>query len=314
MSAAVGKPVSWRLWDAAEALVAAVWPRRFSALTAWLLLMPSILLVGVLVVGLVWVGGFSLHELDTSTYRLKPEYTLANYVYIFERAVYLKIIGRSVLAAAIVTLATILLAFPYAYVMVRTPSPWVRKLLLVSLFLPFFIGQVVRAYGWLIVLGHQGIINAVLGWFGIGPFPMIATYGAVLVGLIQFMLPFAVLMLAPAITAIPEEVELASESLGANWLRTFKNVTLPLAKPGIVGASVVVFTLTVTDYAMPDILGGGTTDFIANAIYDGYFQISDAGLGSALSIVLVVLGSALAALIFAVLGAGSLGVAEEQRR
>ena len=306
--------MSWRLWDATEAMVAAVWPRQFTGLTVWLLLMPSILLVGVLVVGLVWVGGFSLHELDTSTYRLKPEYTLSNYVYIFERAVYLKIIGRSVLAAGIVTIVTIALAFPYAYVMVRTPSPVIRKLLLVSLFLPFFIGQVVRAYGWLIVLGHQGIINAVLGWFGIGPFPMIATYGAVLVGLIQFMLPFAVLMLAPAITAIPEEVELASESLGANWLRTFKNVTLPLAKPGIVGASVVVFTLTVTDYAMPDILGGGTTDFIANAIYDGYFQISDAGLGSALSIVLVVLGSALAALIFAILGAGSLGVAEEQRR
>lgn len=314
MSAAITKPLSWRLWDAAEAVVARLWPRRLRNLTVALLLMPSMVLVGVLAVGLVWVGEFSLHQLDPNTYRLKPEFSLGNYLYVFERAVYLRIIGRSVLAAAIVTLVTIVLAFPYAYVMVRTPSPLIRKLLLVSLFLPFFIGQVVRAYGWLIVLGHQGIINAVLGWIGIGPFPMIATYGAVLVGLIQFMLPFAVLMLAPAITAIPEEVELASESLGANWLRTFWNVTLPLAKPGIVGASVVVFTLTVTDYAMPDILGGGTTDFIANAIYDGYFQISDAGLGSALSIILVVLGSALAALIFAMLGAGSLGLAEEQRR
>lgn len=314
MSAAFTKPLSWRLWDVTEAAVARIWPRRLKGLTAALLLMPSIVLVGVLAIGLVWVGEFSLHQLDPNTYRLKPEFSLGNYLYIFERAVYLRIIGRSVLAAAIVTLVTLVLAFPYAYVMVRTQSALIRKLLLVSLFLPFFIGQVVRAYGWLIVLGHQGIINALLGSIGIGPFPMIGTYGAVLVGLIQFMLPFAVLMLAPAITAIPEEVELASESLGANWLRTFWNVTLPLAKPGIVGAAVVVFTLTVTDYAMPDILGGGTTDFIANAIYDGYFQISDAGLGSALSIILVVLGSALAALIFALLGAGSLGLAEEQRR
>lgn len=307
-------PLSWRLLDAAESLAARLWPNRFVRSTPWLLLSPAFLLVFVLVIGLVWIGGFSLHELDASTYRLKAEYTLNNYTEILGKPVYLTIIWRSVLAAAVVTVLTMFLAFPYAYVMVRTRSSTLRKLLLVSLFLPFFIGQVVRAYGWLILLGHQGIINSVLGLIGLGPFAMIASYGAVIVGLIQFMLPFAVLLLAPAIVAIHEEVELASESLGANWMRTFLHVTLPMAKPGLVAASVVVFTLTITDYAMPEILGGGTTDFIANAIYDFFFQISDAGLGSALSVILVALGSLLVAIIFALLGAGTLSFVKEHGR
>jgi putative spermidine/putrescine transport system permease protein len=198
--------------------------------------------------------------------------------------------------------------------MVRTRSSALRKLLLISLFLPFFIGQVVRAYGWLILLGNQGLLNAAFGWFGLGPFNMIANYEAVIVGLVQFMLPFAALLLAPAVVAIHEEIELASESLGANWLRTMWHVTLPMAKPGLIAASVVVFTLTLTDFAMPEILGGGTTDFIANAIYDAFFQISDKGFGSALSILLVALGSILVALIFALSGAGTLSFVAETRK
>ncbi len=307
-------PTPWRLLDAAETIAARLWPASMRRYTGWLLLSPAFLLVFVLVAGLVLIAGYSLHELDTSTYRLKPDYTLANYADIAAKPVYWKIAGRSLLAAIIVTAVTIALAFPYAYVMVRTRSSALRKLLLISLFLPFFIGQVVRAYGWLILLGNQGLLNTAFGWFGLGPFNMIANYEAVIVGLVQFMLPFAALLLAPAVVAIHEEVELASESLGAHWLRTMWHVTLPMAKPGLIAASVVVFTLTLTDFAMPEILGGGTTDFIANAIYDAFFQISDKGFGSALSILLVALGSILVALIFALSGAGTLSFVAEKRK
>ncbi|MCG8354923.1 MAG: ABC transporter permease [Kiloniellales bacterium] len=299
-------PLTWRLLDGLESLVARLWNARFSAATRYLLLAPAVLLVGLLAIGLVYIGDDSFRELDTSTYRLSEHYTLVNYLTILQKSVYQDIILRSVAAAVIVTLITLALAFPYAYVMVRTPSRLTRKLLLVSLFLPFFIGQVVRAYGWLIILGKQGLVNQGFALLGLGPFDLIYNYQAVLLGLVQYMLPFAVLMLAPSLTAIPEEVELASDGLGANWPRTLWHVVLPMAKPGLVGASVVVFTLTVTDFAMPEILGGGTIDFIANAIYDGFFQISDAGLGSALAIVLVALGSSLVALIFTLLGAGTL--------
>ena len=305
-------PSGRRLADALETLAARLWPAPLHRFTGWLLLLPALLLVGLLVAGLVYVADFSLRELDPDTYRLSESYSLANYAEVGRRTVYLRIMARSLLAALVVTLVVLVLGFPYAYAMVRTGSPWLRKLLLIGLFLPFFIGQVVRAYGWLIVLGNQGLINQLLGALGLGPFKLLYHYPAVLLGLAQYMLPFAVLLLAPAIVAIDEEVELASESLGASWPLTFWHVVLPMARPGLVGAGVVVFTITLTDYALPDILGGGTNDFVANAIYDAFFQISDAGLGSALAVILVLVGSTIVAALFALLGAGTMSFLRER--
>jgi putative spermidine/putrescine transport system permease protein len=191
--------------------------------------------------------------------------------------------------------------------MVRTRSSWLRKLLLVSLFLPFFIGQMGRAYGWLIILGQQGIANTLLQSVGLGPYRLIFTYETVIFGLVQYMLPFAVLMLAPALAAIAEEVELAAESLGARWWQAMLNVVVPMAKPGLVAAGVVVFTIALTDFAMPAVLGGGTNDFLANSIYHAFFRISDPGLASALAVILVAIGSTIVAILFAWLGTGTLG-------
>lgn len=307
-------PLSWRLLDAAEAALRALWPARAGRALPYALLAPSLLLVFILVIGLGYMADASLRALDRSTFLLADDYSLTNYETIWERAVYWRITGRSIAAAIIVTMVTLVLGFPYAYVMVRTRSAAVRKALLVSLFLPFFIGQVVRAYGWLIILGQQGLLNSALGGLGLEPVRIIYTYPGVLLGLVQYMLPFAVLLLAPAITAIGEDVELASEGLGAPWWRTFLHVTVPLAKPGLVAAGVVVFAITITDLAIPEILGGGANDFIANAIYDGFFAVSDAGLGSALAIVLVALASFLVAIIFALVGVGTLGYLQERRR
>lgn len=304
----------WRCLDMLEAVRARLWPASLAPATPYLFLLPGTLLVGLLVLGLGHIGDYSLRELDTNTFMLGEDYTLANYQTVWERPVYLRIIWRSFTASLLVTALTLILAFPYAYLMVRTDSRWVRKFLLISLFLPFFIGQVVRAYGWLIILGQQGLVNTLFGWFGVEPVRMLFTYPAVILGLVQYMLPFAVLLLAPAVTAIPEEIELASESLGARWTATFWHVVIPLARPGLVAAGVVVFTLTLTDFAMPEVLGGGKLDFIANAVYDGFFQISDAGLGSALAMVLVTLGSVLVALVFGLLGVGTLGLGRERSR
>lgn len=300
-------PLTWRLLDAVEAIAAFCWPRPLHRLTGVLLLLPAILLVGILVIGLVTMGDSSLRLLDTETFEQSEHWSLANYALLAEQPTYLTLFGRSALAATLVTLITLVFAFPYAYAMVRTPSRRVRKFLLVSLFLPFFIGQVVRAYGWLIVLGQEGLLNRVLAVAGIGPFKMLYTFPAVVFGLVQYMLPFAVLLIAPAITAIPEEVELASESLGADGWRTFRHVTLPMASPGLFAATLVVFTLTLTDYAMPVVLGGGTQDFIANAVYDAFFRISDNGLGSAVALALVFLATTAAGALMTVLGAGTLG-------
>lgn len=300
-------PIGWQLLDTLERLVRLAWPFRSRAAVGWAFLMPALLLVGLLLIGLGYIFSYSLHELDLATYRLKEAYSAVNYLTFFERPVYLRVLGRTLLAALVVTAITVLLAFPYAYVLVRTRSAVLRKVLLIALFLPFFIGQVVRAYGWLIILGKEGLVNSLLGVFGIEPMSLIYNYPSVIFGLVQYMLPFGVLLIVPAIVAIGEDVELASEGLGASWPATFAHVVVPMARPGLVGASVVVFTLTATDFAMPEILGGGKSDFIASLIYDSFFQISNPGLGSAVSINLVLVGSILVAGVFYLAGPGTLG-------
>jgi putative spermidine/putrescine transport system permease protein len=306
-------PLTWRIMDALEAFAAFVWPARFGRAIPWLMLAPALLLVGLLVLGLWQIGDVSLRTLDTSTFLMSEAYTLANYQRAFTESLFAVVAWRSLAGSLIVTVVTLTLAFPYAYVMVRTSSPMIRKLLLIALFLPFFIGQVVRAYGWLIILGNQGMVNEALGLVGITPIRLLYNYWAVLFGLVQYMLPFAVLMLAPALTAIPEELEAAAGSLGADWARTFRHIVLPLARPGLVGAGLVVMTLSLTDFAMPAILGGGSQDFIANAIYDQFFRTSDQGLGSTLALLLVAAGSMLVGLVFTLFGAGTLAMGRARR-
>jgi putative spermidine/putrescine transport system permease protein len=297
-----------RAIDRVEAVFAVLWPRRMRGATGWLFLAPALLVVGVLAIGLGYIVEYSLHELDIATYRLREEYSLGNYETLIDRPVYRLVLWRSLLGSALVTVISLALAFPYAYAMTRTRSAGLRKMLLIALFLPFFIGQVVRAYGWLIILGKQGLINSALAGLGLPPLDLIYNFGAVVFGLVQYMLPFAVLLILPAMAAIPEDMELASEGLGAAWPSTFRHVVIPMAKPGLVGAGVVVFTLTLTDFAMPEILGGGTTDFIASAIYDSFFQISNAGLGAAISVALVFVGSVFVALFFSLAGSTTLDV------
>ncbi|WP_182084887.1 ABC transporter permease [Aureimonas sp. ME7] len=306
-------PLSWRLLDGAERIAAFLWPRRFAKGLPYLMLLPALLLVGLLVLGLAAIGDSSLRTLDTATFLPSESWSLANYARAFTEPLFLNVALRSLGGAALVTLATLVLAFPYAYVMVRTGSAAWRKFLLIALFLPFFIGQVVRAYGWLIILGNQGLANEALALLGLGTQRLLFNYWAVLFGLVQYMLPFAVLMLAPALTAIPDEIEAAAGSLGADWVRTFTHVVLPMAKPGLVGAGLVVFTLSLTDFAVPAILGGGGQDFIANAIYDQFFRTSDQGLGSTLTLLLVLLGSTIVGAVFALFGAGTLSMRGSRR-
>lgn len=301
-------PAMWRIMDVLEGAFAKVWPNGGGRFTPYLMLMPAILLVGVLAVGLLYIGDSSLRTLDRTTFLFSEDYSLENYQRALSEKFTFTIIWRSLLGAIIVTAVTLFLAFPYAYMMVRTSNSGLRKFLLIALFLPFFIGQVVRAYGWLIILGSQGIVNDALGLVGVEPIRLLFNYPAVLFGLVQYMLPFGVLMLAPAMTAIPEEVEAAAGSLGANWLKTMWYIVLPMAKPGLIGAGIVVLTLSLTDFAMPAILGGGSQDFIANAIYDQFFRTSDQGFGSALTVLLIAIGSVLVGLIFMVFGAGTLAL------
>jgi putative spermidine/putrescine transport system permease protein len=270
-------------------------------------LLPGLLLVGFLFVGMLIVTGYSFLTFDPFEF-LIYEFTLENWREFAGASGHHTVFVRTLVLTTIVTVGAVALGLPYAYLTIRTRSAILRKLLLVSLFVPFFTGVIVRAYGWLILLGRTGVVNSILGAFGIGPIRFIASELGVVIGLLQIMTPLSIIMIAPAIQHIDRSLELAASNLGANRIATFRRVVIPLAAPGIAGATIVVFTITAATFAIPDIIGGGRVDFVANVIYRALFLSGNYPMAATISVVLVLVASAVVLGIFLTLGAGTLGL------
>jgi putative spermidine/putrescine transport system permease protein len=265
-----------------------------------LMLAPAVAVVGLLVVALASLIDDSLRTLDRDTFRLGETWSLVNYRRALESPAYGAIFARTAAGAAMTTAVALVLGAPYAYVLVRTRRPGVRKALLFLLFTPFFIGQVVRGYAWLVILGRTGVVNQAIGLLGMPPQPLLFHLPAVVVGLAQYLLPTAVLLMAPAFAAAEEVFEDASATLGANTFRTILHVLLPMAAPGIIAAGAVVFAIAATDFAMPALLGAGRADFSANAIHAAWFEMTEPGLGAAMAVLLTIATTALLALLLSI--------------
>ena len=261
--------------------------------------------VGLLVVGLGYVAFYSFLEFDPY-HILIYQFTLSNYAQISTNPAYLTILGRTLSLSLLVSFSSILLGFVFAYVTVRAGRSLVQKFLLVSLFVPFFTGDIVRVFGWLVILGKNGLLSGlskqVLGF----PIDLIYTQTAVVIGLTQVMLPLAVLMIIPALTSIRRDLEYAAMNLGASQFRTMIHIVLPLSKPGLVAAFITTFTISATSFAEPDLLGGGLSDFSANAIFNFMFNAAAYPLAAATSVVLTIVISVLVFLVLKRVGPGTL--------
>ncbi|MEF8780603.1 MAG: ABC transporter permease [Haloferacaceae archaeon] len=273
----------------------------------YLLLLPGLALVSLLFVGMVLLTGYSVLTFDPFEF-IVYEVTAENWRQVLSTPGYREIFVRTIGLSTLVTVLAVALALPYAYLTVRVRSAIVRKGLLVGLFVPFFTGVIVRAYGWLIVLGRNGLVNSVLGAAGVEPVRLLSTRFAVVVGLLQIMTPLAIIMIAPAVQNVDRSLELAASNLGANRATTFRRIVIPLAAPGIAGATIVVFTISAATFAIPDLLGGGQVDFMANLIYRSLFDSGNYPLAAALSVALVIAASTVVLVIFRTLGAGTFGV------
>ena len=285
-------------------------PRISPSAAGYLWMTPAIIVVGFLVVGMGHILIYSFFTYHPEKFFL-PAFTFKGYTSFFSSPLALNIFGRTLSTSFIVVAASLVFGYPYAYIMVRVKSALVQKILLVALFLPFFTGEVVRAYAWLIILGRQGMVNALLTGVGLPAVDLIFNRFSVTVGLVHIMLPFVVLMLAPALTNIDQDMERAAMNLGAGKIRTLIYVVFPLSGPGIVAATIVASTLSVTEYAMPAILGGGRFDFIANRIYQIFMHVLDFPRGSAYSVILVISVSIMIPLAFGI--ASWIGKLRERR-
>jgi putative spermidine/putrescine transport system permease protein len=220
---------------------------------------------------------------------LTDEVTLENYGFILSRRLYLDAIVRTFAIGIAVGALDVLLAYPLAYFLVRTTSRWKGWLIALSL-APLLASVVVRTYGWYVILNRNGVANDVLLSLGLTAerIALMPSSGAIAIGLAHALLPYAVLTIMGGLDAIPPNLERAAMSLGANRFRTFLSVTLPLSMPGVVGGFLLCFSIAISAYATPAILGGPATQVLATAIYGFMTQLLDWSIGAALAVVLVV--------------------------
>ncbi|GLZ88645.1 polyamine ABC transporter permease [Metapseudomonas resinovorans] len=194
------------------------------------------------------------------------------------------------------TVSTLALVIGYllAYCWVFSPPFW-QRMVEICIFIPFWISVLVRAFGWLIALRSNGVLNG--GLMGLGlidsPLQLTRNETGVVIGMLHFMVPYALFPLLSSMRQLDQRVLLASRGLGAGALRTFWQVLLPQTVPGLLGAFIMVFVFCLGFFITPVLLGGGQTVMIAEYVFLQMFQTSNWGLGAALSVVLLALVSAL---------------------
>lgn len=254
------------------------------------LLTPALTSVGLMVAGLAYLLYVSFLTFDPLVL-YRNELTLSNYLNALTNPTYLAVLIRTTILSMLTSLTCIVIAIPYAYLVVRTNSPLLQKALIVAALSPFFIGEIVKAYGWLIVLGRNGLLPSLTRMMFGTDIDIMYTPIAVYIGLLQSMVPLAILVLLPSMAAIPRETEMAAQNLGAGPFRSFITVIIPQLKPGIIAALIVTFTISATEYAVPDLLGGGLVNFVANTIYNTLFNALNYPLATALSMILTAIVS-----------------------
>ncbi len=224
----------------------------------------------------------------------QPPYTdtvsIENYVFLFTDKLYALSYLRSVGLATVATILCLALGFPMAYGIARA-APATRSLLLMLIVLPFWISFLLRVYAWMGLLNNYGVINNLLMWIGIidQPIQLMYTDFAVFIGLTYSYLPFMILPLYATLERMDLDLIEAAQDLGASRTRAFWDVTVPLARPGIIAGCLLVFIPAIGEYVIPFLLGGPDSLLVGRVLFDEFFVNRDWPLASAVAIVLLLL-------------------------
>lgn len=216
------------------------------------------------------------------------QFTLKNFTDFITDPVYIAVLQRSLWIAVLTTVICIILGYPIAYVIAQQEEQ--NKMFWILLItLPTWINMLVRTYAWMGMLQDDGVINTILGFFGIGPFEMIYTTFAVAVGMVYNFIPFMILQIYSSLTKMDTSLLEAANDLGANRIQSFLRVTLPLSIPGVISGITLVFLPAVSSFFIPKLLGGGQYVLIGNVIETQFLTAGDWNSGSAISLVMAVI-------------------------
>ena len=226
-----------------------------------------------------------------------------NYLKVFD-PLYLEIIVRTFVIAAITTVLCFALGYPLAYFIVFKGRRW-RNVLILLVMVPFWTSLLIRAYSWVVILSGNGIANKTLQFLGIidEPATLIFTSQAVLMGMVYSYLPFMILPLYASLEKFDTRLKEAAKDLGASRWDTFWRVTFPLSMPGVIAGSILVFIPSAGEFVIPQLLGGSRTVMTGSLIQNQFGSARDWAFGSALSVMLAVL--LLAAILFYVRRVGT---------
>lgn len=215
---------------------------------------------------------------------------LSNYIFLVTDSLYINTYLSSLKYAAINTLCCLIIGYPFAYFMARSPARW-RPALLMLVSLPFWTSYLLRVYAWRGLLDDHGVINNLLLWIGIidSPIKMMHTSFSMSIGMIYTYLPFMILPLYSNLVKMDLRLLEAAKDLGAGPVKTFWLITVPLSKNGIIAGAMLVFIPSVGEYVIPELLGGPSTLMIGRILWDEFFSNNDWGMAAAVAVTMVVL-------------------------
>lgn len=216
--------------------------------------------------------------------------SLDNFVFLLNDKLYAITYLRSILMAASATILCLLLGFPMAYGIARS-DPAIRSFLLLLIVLPFWISFLLRVYAWMGLMNNYGVINNALMWLGVtdSPIQIMYTDFAIFVGLTYSYLPFMILPLYATLERMDLDLIDAALDLGASKTSAFWDVTWPLARPGVIAGSLLVFIPCMGEYVIPYLLGGPETMLIGRVLFDEFFFNRDWPLASAVAVMLLLI-------------------------
>lgn len=261
--------------------------RSGTVISASSLIGPATILVALgVIVPLLFLLRYSFNEYDPRLLMVEA-FTPANYVDFFTDPYFLGAFFTTVRISVVCTLACILLGFPLAYVLARTQSRF-KNLMIIAVVIPLFVGNAVRAAGWMTLLGSQGFLSVTLMDLGITSTmtEIMFSETAVVIGIIAVNLPYMVLTLQSVLESVNRNLEEAAFSLGAPPLTMFRRVLWPLSMPGIAAGTILTFILAMNAYATPVLLGGPEFRMLAPLVY-GQFQMNNWPLAAAIAFVLM---------------------------
>jgi putative spermidine/putrescine transport system permease protein len=260
-----------------------------------LLAAPAMLVVlFVIVLPGVQLVRYSFNHFD-SVQMMQAAFTFENYVQFLTDPYYHAVLWTTIKVAALCTVLSLVLGFPVAYVLAKTQSRFKSQLVMLLVF-PLLVGNVVRAAGWMVMLGNAGFVNAMLIALGVvdQPVRLLYTPFAVVAGTTAVVLPYMILTLQSVLEGLDFSIEEAARNLGASFGQTLARVVLPIAAPGVAAGTMLVFILCMNAYATPVLLGGTGITMMTPAIYDQIAKANNWPFGAVLSLVSMVVTFALA--------------------